>query len=214
MSVIPASVNINIPEAFNAAFGIYARFPLFILGNARPGAVQRSDKMEEWVMPVPQSPNTDPFTAPSGAVLWDRFGFTHPDIPGTDPIFYLPIICTAEIGKRKNIVKTQLIGKGGRVSGTVKEIMSLDDHVITFRGLVINWENRKEYPTQKVNDINKLFDINASLGIVSKLFNDAHGITDIVTEDIKWNTVEGYADIQSFEITALSDTNIILDFTQ
>lgn len=211
---IPTRVSFNIPEAFKEAFGIYARFPVFFLGDAKPGTA-KPIKEPEWIIPEQKSAfglgGDNYHVAPSGALLWDRFALKHPDFADeNDAYFHLPIVTTVEITETKNIVLTPLIGQQ---NGTVKEIMSLGDYVLTFRGLIINFENVNEYPVKQIAALKKLYEINASLPIISKLLNNAHGITDITFTGRNFGSMPGYANVAPFEFTALSDNNILIDLS-
>jgi hypothetical protein len=214
---IPTQVSFNIPELFKDAFGLYVRFPIYILGKAMPG-VPPEVKMEDW--------NMNPFYAgdpsfqdkyrgfekPNGTLIWDQFCIRHRDFNSLDnePEYYLPLVTTVEISQPKNVVKTDLIGNDGKIKGTAKELMSEGDTIITFRGLCINYSQPKQYPEQDVRDLNKLFQLNESLPVVSKILA-AHDIYNLVFINKEFPPMEGYANVQPFELTALSDNPIILE---
>lgn len=152
----------------------------------------------------------------NGVPVWDRFGFK---LNGTDfgygndqnELFYMPVVTTAEITDDKNIVLTDLIGSKG---GTVKELMSDGDKVITFRGLVINNDNTAVFPEDEVRKLNALFNLKASLPVVSKFLNNCHSINNLVFIKRQWLAMEGYANVIKFEFVALSDENIILELSE
>lgn len=215
---LPTQVKFNIPQLFKDAFGIYTRFPIYVLGGSDPRATSKA-KQEGW--PLDSKYFLEPGELatykgnqkPYGVLVWDSFGIKHPDLPDSAPIFYLPLVTTVEVTQSKEIVKTKMAGKNGTIKGTVKELMSVDDHVLIFRGLVINFNEPNKYPEREVEQLNKLFDINASLSIESKIM-EAHGITDIVFTNRSWPDSPGMNNVQPFEFTALSDDNIILELTQ
>lgn len=201
---IPASVNINIPQLFQDAFGIYARFPVYVLGKHKPGAKPDDMKMDEW-----QLGNSQPSATPATSI-WSRFSFRHPDDPSGDPIFYFPPVTICEVTNQKNIVKTALIGK----DNTVKELMSNGDDLITFKGLIINFDDTNAYPELAVSQMKKFVKTGLVFPVVSKLLNDVHGIYSLVIESSEWASFEGKANVQPFTITASSDIDIVLDYNQ
>jgi len=95
--------------------------------------------------------------------------------------------------------------------GTTKEFIQQDDFGITIRGFLIN-DASQDYPEQMLSDlwsvINSQKDVGA-LGITSRVFNllDIH---NIVILDMKLPGVEGYMNIQPFELNCLSDYTTIL----
>ncbi len=212
----PNQITYNIPEIFKDAFGIYARFPVVFLGDADPAYNPAKKSVSDDYTLGDAAPSQSALSstnanmvAPNGVALWDRFAFKHPDMIGSDddPLFYLPIFVTAEISDEKNIVLTDLIGNRG---GTVKEMMSDGDKVIVFRGLIINQESSKAMPMDELAQINKLYDLKASLPVVSKFLN-ANNIFNVVFKSRQITGMEGYANIIKFEFTALSDTTIELE---
>jgi hypothetical protein len=191
-------VNISIPDLYQEAFGIYARIPLFFLGDAAP-EVNTELGSETYLV------------APSGVAVWDRFGFKHPKLSGIhnyEDMYFMPVITTAEISEDKNVVLTDVIGSKG---GTVKELMSNGDQVITFRGLVMNLKSKVSFPELAVQNLNTLFDFKESIPVVSKFLNNCHGITDVVFIKKQWLGMEGYPNVIKFEFIALSDQNIVLE---
>lgn len=187
----------DVKDLYQDAFGTYAKFPVYILGDSKPD-VNPTLGSEEYLV------------APSGALVWDRFGFRHPKLIGInnyEDIYYMPVVVTAEVSDDKNIVTTDVVGK----SGTVKELMGDGDKLITFRGLVINSKNEAAFPEQQVRNLNKLFELKASVPIVSKYLNNCHNIHNVVFTRRQWLAMEGYANVIKFEFTALSDTEILLD---
>ena len=211
---IPTQVNFNIPELFKQAFGLYARFPVYVLGDAKPGNVppvnMEDFAMDAFKLATADFQNYKGASTPNGIVVWDQFEFKHPDLATGEPIYVFPLITTVEISVAKNIVKTPLIGSNQNISGTAKELMSIDDAMLTFRGLAINFEQPNQYPEDEVKALNRLFSINDSLPVASKilLLND---ITHVVFTNKEFPPLEGYANVQPFEFTAISDNPIILD---
>lgn len=216
MTGIPTQVNFNIPDLFKDAFGLYVRFPIYVLGKSKPGTPP-DVKMEDWQMSqfVSEPGDKTPYLGnqkPSNTVVWDQFGFGHPDFArdNQQPQYYMPLVTTVEFSQPKNVVKTPLIGNSGTIKGTAKELMSEDDTIITFRGLAINFNNPNQYPEDEVIALNKLFALNESLPVYSKLMS-MHGIDNIVFTNREFPALEGFANVQPFEFTALSDNPIILE---
>lgn len=215
MTLIPTQVNYQIPELFKEAFGIYGRFPIYFLGKAKPGTPPDPVDMKISDWNIPPSGLTDDkgvYITPSGVPIWDRIGFT--EVPfltdGENPVFWMPHVVTAEVSDDKNMVLTELIGAKG---GTVKELMSDGDKVITFRGLIINWENPDEFPEEQVKRLNDLYDLKQSIKVVSKWLNDANDIYQLVFTRRVIKGMEGVANVAQFEFTALSDNDIVLELS-
>ena len=128
--------------------------------------------------------------------------------------YYLPVRiggvliphAVLSLSQAKIIVKTQMPG----VNGSVKELISLDDINITIVGVIVS--DNPNYPEQKVIELKDLWAKNEALEIISV-------ITDImipdypakvVITDITFEPVAGFENVQTFSITAISDTQLTL----
>lgn len=139
---------------------------------------------------------TVPAVVKNGAVVSPQRFYTFPDWPLFD-------ITASWMIEKENM-------QGG--IGTTKEFIQQDDFQITIRGFLIN-NDSQDYPEQLLSDLWAV--INAqktagALGITSRVFNllDIH---NIVILDAKFPAVEGYMNMQPFELTCLSDYTTILE---
>jgi len=135
-----------------------------------------------------------PAVVSNGVTTSKGFSYTFPDWPLFD-------ISPAWLIVKENV-------QGGTVNGTVKEFIQQDDFSITIRGFLINYASQ-DYPDQLVTNLWKVINSKQSLGITSKVFNllDIH---NIVITDAKFPGVEGYMNMQPFELNCLSDEPVIL----
>lgn len=133
-----------------------------------------------------------PATVSNGVITSKAFTYTFPDWPLFD-------ISPAWIIKKENM-------QGG--TGTVKEFITQDDFTITIRGFLINYDSQ-DYPEDLLTDLWKVINCKKSIGITSRVFNllDIH---NIVIVDARFPAVEGYMNMQPFEIDCLSDIPVEL----
>lgn len=140
---------------------------------------------------------------PSGSLLRD-----------SETGFYLPVQiggvmiphAVLSLSQSKIIVKTQMPG----VNGSVKELISLDDINLTIVGVIV--ADDPNYPEQKMVELKELWAKNEALEIISVVTDIMMPTSDtkIVITDITLDPVAGYENIQTFSITAISDTQLIL----
>jgi hypothetical protein len=207
---LPSQVNINIPQLFKDVYGIYSQFPVYFLGNKKPGAQPDPVQQEDWKLDQYLIAANDQLTtegSPYGVPLFDRFQFADPDTDRTTPIFSLPVATVVEVSNSKTIVKTARIGK----KGTIKELMTSGDELVTFKGFIINFDKPNVYPSAEVKALKNWFELNVSVPIISKILNDVYGIHNVVFESMKCDPMEGYSNCQPFELIGYSDQDIILE---
>ena len=135
---------------------------------------------------------TVPATVSNGVVSSPQSLYTFPDWPLFD------------INPAWNIQKEPV--QNG--NGTVKEFISQDDFSITIRGFLINYASQ-DYPDQLVSDLWNVINAKKSLGITSQVFN-LFGIHNIVIQDARFPAVEGFMNMQPFELNCISDEPVIL----
>ena len=110
----------------------------------------------------------------------------------------LPIVLF-EIVQEKHIVKTSIVGR----NGTIKEYCSDGDYQINIKGMLTSNAN-DVYPS---NEVTALLDfLRAPVDIVAtsdilQLF----GITNIVVDSYRFDSIEGNRSVVPFEITCLSE---------
>jgi len=160
--------------------------PLPAFKGKIPTSVQGVPIYEQIQLLMPPYTNILAASTPASAI------YTFPDWPMFD-------ISASWLIKKENT-------QGG--TGTVKEYIQQDDYKITIRGFLINYASQ-DYPTQLVKDFWKWVGCGKSMAIVSPVIN-LLGISAIVVEDVKLVGVEGYMNIQPFEIECVSDTPVIL----
>lgn len=109
-----------------------------------------------------------------------------------------------DIVQPKIIIKTPIAG----ADGTVKEFISMDDHRITLRGLLVNNLSNK-YPIEKVMALRKVFKYNKEVTVQSRLLTELD-VHQLVLENLELPTLEGYQNVQPYVLTALSDKPVEL----
>lgn len=110
-----------------------------------------------------------------------------------------------EIMGANRIIATPVAG--GRRKGTVKEVISQDDHVLRIRGIIVNDDN--VYPAAEVLALRTLLRSKKSLPVVNAVCR-LHGISRILFERWRFFDMEGTPAAQAYEIYAISDEEIEL----
>lgn len=116
---------------------------------------------------------------------------------------------TVNASLQKEIVKTQLVGK----KGTIKEYISDGDYQLNIAvGLVsVNAQGEiiDQYPERALSQLRRILEIGESLE-VSSPFLDALGVNRMVVTGFSVKQMT-YANRQLVEITALSDTDYVIE---
>lgn len=117
------------------------------------------------------------------------------------------IIDTAllEVSQSKNIVKTAINGR----NGTIKEYVSDGDYQINIKGVLVNNEDGYNRPTQLIQALIALCSVPESLKVASK-FLQLFDVNNIVIDEFSFPQSEGFQNVQPFELTCSSDTDIRL----
>lgn len=113
---------------------------------------------------------------------------------------------------QKTIVETATVGKERR--GTVKEYICTEDYTLSIKGICFNPNNPEAYPTDQVLQLQKLFEINDSVEILSNPFLLLFDIKNLVFKNIEWAEMAGQQGIQMYSISAVSDTDFYADLTE
>lgn len=209
-----ALVQFNINEAFERVYNVYTRFPAFF--PKREDVVKElpdfSAAGPEYLEPQAQDGQWSQVSPQTGLVLWDVFVCT---VPGQNWSYQLPVTTVVELRTRKNIVVTPLAGR----DGTVKELIAAGDWELTFKGFLINLEE-DVYPSDQVKEINRLYEsltaprtdggLMQAIPIASRQLNDL-GIHNIVFTDLSFPPMAGAQNACAYELTALSDKDILLE---
>ena len=120
------------------------------------------------------------------------YSYTFPDWPIFDitPAWYI---------KKENVQNA---------NGTIKEFIQQDDYAITIRGFLINYGS-DDYPEQLVKEFWTAINCQQAMEIESRVFG-IFGIKNVVVESANLVGVEGYMNIQPFELQCISDMPIEL----
>jgi len=112
------------------------------------------------------------------------------------------------INIKKKVVETPLWGSKRR--GTVKEIISTEDYMISIKGVAVNYNDSVNYPSDEVDQLNELFLRNEALEIISPL-TQLLGIDYIVLKSFALPEMIGVQHAQAYQFSAVSDEEFILD---
>lgn len=112
------------------------------------------------------------------------------------------------ISQSKNIVTTTLQGR----DGTVKEYISDGDYEINIKG-VLDSGNMFVYPETLVKQLKDICDIKDNIEIKSP-FAEMLGITEAVITGYSFGQVPAGYNVQSYDITLLSDVPLIIKAQQ
>jgi hypothetical protein len=144
----------------------------------------------------------------SGRLLGKPYFFTLKLKSDTEE-FVFPNEPLVSISLVKTIVETPTIGPYRK--GTVKEFINTEDYNLTIRGVCINTEDDEAYPTDQVNELNKMFAINKALDVVSNPFLELFGIRKLVLKEKHFDEMMGQPNLQKYTITAVSDEDFYAD---
>lgn len=114
------------------------------------------------------------------------------------PDFVLETVLV-DVAMRKNIITTVVQGK----PGTVKEYVSAGDYDVRIRGILVSQGN-SQYPADQVRDLHQVLQRSEAIPVVADYLR-FFDIYNLVVTGYNFNQVEGYQNIQSFEITCISD---------
>lgn len=123
--------------------------------------------------------------------------------------FTLPNEPLVSLSLVKTIVETATVGKYRK--GTVKEYINTEDYQLTIRGVCVNTEDSESYPVDQVSILNKMFEVNEALNVVSNPFLELFGIRKLVLKEIHFDEMLGQPNLQKYVITAVSDQDFYAD---
>jgi hypothetical protein len=207
-------VRFAIPDASNNIANTAASAGVFAVGqvvnekvHGLLNSLQGSDPFQVQTIPMPVSN----ITSVLGTPIYEQIVLTIPAIitggKVTSPqkTYTLPDWPLFDITGQRNIIKTPMQGK----DGTVKEYISDDDYLITIRGFLINYDS-PGYPEQQLQELMQVINAKVAIGITSQVFNllDIH---NIVIERWSFPAVEGYENMQPFELECTSDQPVELE---
>jgi hypothetical protein len=138
---------------------------------------------------------------------------------GGAEIWFLPEATVVSCSRQKNIIQTVIAGH----DGTVKELIGMGDWEVTFKGFLINHmpksnnplsvsKQTHRYPREAKKQMEQVFAVNQSMRVYSRILNDLN-IHRIVTTELNFPALEGYDNVQPYELKCLSDEDIVLNLS-
>ncbi|MDV6170236.1 DUF6046 domain-containing protein [Flavobacterium sp. DG1-102-2] len=112
----------------------------------------------------------------------------------------------------KTIVETATVGKYRK--GMVKEYICTEDYQISIRGVCLDEDDLDSYPSDQVDTLKKMFEINDALEVVSNPFLELFEVRKLILKDIVWDDMAGYQGVQKYTITAVSDQDFYADLKE
>lgn len=108
-----------------------------------------------------------------------------------------------KISGQKTIVSTPMVGR----SGTVKELININDYEISVTGAVVS----DDFPEDGISELNKLYNINESIGLKCALTDIFMQKDDqVVIKNIELAEMRGIEHVQLFTLNMLTDKNFEL----
>jgi hypothetical protein len=110
-----------------------------------------------------------------------------------------------EASKSKNIVKTAIQGRNGKV----KEYVSDDDFLINARGFISNKDNA--IPLDDLRNFREIMEVPQQISVISQYLNEILEVNEIVIENFSMPQIEGVRNEIPFTFQASSDVPIDLE---
>ena len=123
--------------------------------------------------------------------------------------FLLPNEPLISLSLTKTIVKTPTVGKKRR--GKVKEYINTEDYQILIRGVCFDNDDVNNYPSNEVETINNLFEINDAVEVVDNRFLELFGIRKLVFESKEIEEMPGEQGLQKYTLRAEEDQDFFAD---
>lgn len=127
-------------------------------------------------------------------------------------VFDLPNEPLVSFNLAKTIVQTPTVGR--KRKGAVLEYICTENYRITIRGICINMDNMESYPTEQVDLIKRMVEVDDALEVVSNPFFELYGIRRIAIENIDWDEMAGQQSLQRYTINAISDQDFYADLKE
>ncbi len=127
-------------------------------------------------------------------------------------IYEFPNEPLVSLSQKKKIIETPTIGYKRR--GTVKEYIYTEDFNVKIRGLCINEDDSKTYPSNQVEILNRAFEVNEALEIINNKFFTFFGIGKLVLKSINYEDMQGHEYIQKYSIDAVSDSDFFAELKE
>lgn len=101
---------------------------------------------------------------------------------------------------KKNIIETPLVGR----KGSVKELVSIDDYLISIYGIVVGYD--MAWPEEKLDEINELYNINQAVELRCALTDVFLSAEDkVVITDLSIPQIPNTEHAQVVEIKCVTD---------
>ena len=113
----------------------------------------------------------------------------------------LPATTMVDVSRKKTIVETAVAGR----NGTIKELISAQDYMLRFRGLLIN-EKSLDQPHELINEMKGMFEFKGTLNVEGRLFRSL-GIDAIVISDWNIKQIVGTPNAVAYDFAAVSDNS-------
>lgn len=120
----------------------------------------------------------------------------------TVPKMFFPIVLI-EASRSKVIEVTTIEGR----NGTIKEFSNLGDYEISIKGILVGDEGG--YPTEQVKGLARFENCPVSIGVAND-FLKYIGVAKLVIKRINWRNMQGYENLQAFELECMSDEDVKL----
>ncbi|WP_066435568.1 DUF6046 domain-containing protein [Chryseobacterium sp. CCH4-E10] len=190
---IGESVVLNLTARYAAAFGIMA-----INNRINQAVVTRSENDYDVQVYDDYDPDFEAITLIYGIAENEvKLRFSQMlESDGNGSIYAPPMMIN--FSREKNLIETEVSGG----DAVVVERWGTKPWNIEMRGILIDLHNRK-YPTQKVEDLCRLFEVNDTLKVEGDQFVEKN-ISRIYLKDVSITPVEGYMDTVQFTLAASS----------
>ena len=112
------------------------------------------------------------------------------------------------VNRPATVVKTTIQGR----NGTVKEYIGQGDVGVVIRGILatsITAADRFAYPLPDVRSMQQLLNLGAAVP-VSGFLSDVFDVKNLVIENIRYEALPGFVNLQAYEIEAVSDDPVEL----
>lgn len=108
-----------------------------------------------------------------------------------------------EAARSKVIEVTTIEGK----NGSVKEFSSLGHYDISVKGILVGDDGN--YPSQQVRKLARLDSRPVAINVTNDLL-DYIGVKKLIIKRINWRSMQGYENLQAFELECISDEDVEL----
>lgn len=122
--------------------------------------------------------------------------------------FMMPLATLVSFNRPKMVKKTTTPGG----AGAVKEIFGLDDWSISINGIILpDYNNPPGQQTveEQMDILQRFHEVAGSIEVEGQIFAKRN-ITRIVTDDVKFDPIQGKPNMMQFSIPAMSDVDLLL----